>query len=371
MTHPRNPKVLPLSLLVAGVVAVACGLAPSSSTQAVAADAAAPAAEKVLATVNGQPITEAQVTGLAADQLAKIEEQRQEILGKALEASINNKLLDLEAAARSVTREALLESEVRAKVTAPTQAEIDAFYEERKAQIGNRTKEQVAPQISQYLLQQRQSETYQKVLDGLRAKYKVENLLENERVAAEVEKAKTVRARIENTNAPAKGPAGAPVQIVEFSDFQCPFCSRVVQPLHQVADTYKDKVRVQFRQFPLNSIHPEAQKAAEASLCANEQGKFWELHDAMFADQQGLQVDKLKAKAASLGLKADEFNACLDSGKMAAAVSTDLQVGEAAGVGSTPSIFINGRLLAGAQPYAELAKVIDQELARAGTAVAR
>jgi protein-disulfide isomerase len=371
MTRVRKQKFLPLSLLLAGAVAIACGLSPSNSTQAVAADATAPAKDKVLATVNGQPITATEVETFAAGELAKIDQQRNDIIDKALDASIHNKLLELEAAARSITREALLDAEVRNKVTPPTQAEVDAFYEERKAQIGNRTKEQVEPQIQQYLLQQKQADVYQKLVDGLKVKYKVQNLLEGERIAAEVEKAKGLRSKIENTTAPAKGPANAPVQIVEFSDFQCPFCSRVVEPLHKVADTYKDKVRVQFRQYPINSIHPMAQKAAEASLCANEQGKFWEMHDAMFSDQAGLAVDKLKEKAAAIGLKGDDFASCLDSGKMAAAVSADLKVGEEVGVGSTPTIFVNGRLMSGAQPYEELAKVIDQELARAGGSVAR
>ena len=371
MTLVRNKTVLPFSLLLAGAVALACGLAPSSSTKAEAADTQAPAKSKVVAKVNGQAITQSEVETLVADQLAQIEQKRQEILDKAVEGAIHNKLLDLEAAARGVTREALLDSEVRNKAAAPTDAEVDAFYEEKKAQIGNRPKEQVAGQIRQYLLQQRQSDVYTKLIEGLRAKYPVENLMEAERLAAELAKAKEMRAKVESSSAPAKGPATAPVQIVEFSDFQCPFCSRIVQPLHQVVENYKDKVRFSYRQYPLNSIHPMAQKAAEASLCANEQGKFWEMHDAMFGDQAGLEVGKLKEKAATLGLKADQFNACLDSGKMAAAVAADAQVGEAVGVNSTPTVFVNGRLLSGAQPYEALAKVIDEELKRAGAPVAQ
>jgi protein-disulfide isomerase len=369
MTLVRSKKMLPLSLLLAGAVAVACGLAPSSSTKAEAADAKP--AVKVLAKVNGEAITQSDVETLAADQLAQIDQKRQEIIEKALEGSIHNKLLDLEAVARKTTREALLDSEVRNKAVPPTDAEVDAFFEERKSQIGNRPKDQVVPQIRQYLLQQRQSEIYTKLVESLQAKYKVENMLEAERVAAEVAKAKTLRSQIEGTSAPAKGPAAAPVQIVEFSDFQCPFCSRVVPALHQVVDTYKDKVRLQYRQFPLTSIHPMAQKAAEASLCANEQGKFWEMHDAMFGDQAGLAVDKLKEKAAALGLKAADFASCLDSGKMAGAVSTDLQVGSAVGVNGTPAIFVNGRMLSGAQPYEAIAKVIDEELKRTGGTVAQ
>ena len=162
---------------------------------------------------------------------------------------------------------------------------------------------------------------------------------------------------------PSKGPANAPITIVEFSDFQCPFCSRVNPTLAQVREKYGDKVRIVFRQFPL-SFHQQAQKAAEASLCAGDQGKFWELHDAMFADQQALGVDQLKTKAAGLGVNAEQFNQCLDSGKHAATVQADLKDGSAAGVSGTPAMFINGRFLSGAQPLNEITKVIDDELAR-------
>ena len=120
-----------------------------------------------------------------------------------------------------------------------------------------------------------------------------------------------------------------------------------------------------FRQFPLN-FHQFAQKAAEASLCAEEQGKFWEMHDAMFKNQNDLAVDKLKAKAAELGLTADTFNSCLDSGKFASRVADDLKAGSEAGVSGTPALFVNGRFISGAVPYADIAKVIDDELQRKG-----
>ena len=117
---------------------------------------------------------------------------------------------------------------------------------------------------------------------------------------------------------------------MEFSDFQCPYCSRLVPELDQVVQKYGNQVRLVFRQFPL-TMHPFAKKAAEAALCANEQGKFWEMHDAMFHDQQGLAVDALKAKAAAIGLNTEHFNYCLDAGKYASGVNTDIEAGEAAG----------------------------------------
>jgi protein-disulfide isomerase len=162
---------------------------------------------------------------------------------------------------------------------------------------------------------------------------------------------------------PAKGPAEAAVTIVEFSDFQCPYCSRVLPTLDRIQQSYGDKVRLVFRQFPLRSIHPQAQKAAEASLCAHDQQKFWEMHDAMFGDAKQLGIDQLKAKAASLGLDTEAFNECLDSSRHAEQVQGDVVAGSQAGVTGTPAMFVNGRFLSGAQPYEAIAKLIDEELA--------
>ena len=124
-------------------------------------------------------------------------------------------------------------------------------------------------------------------------------------------------------------------------------------------------MRIVFRQFPL-PMHQNAQKAAEAALCANDQGKFWQLHDAMFSNQSALGVDQLKAKAAELGLKADEFNKCLDSGAKVATVEADKKAGSEAGVNGTPAMFINGRFVNGAVPLEKLTSVIDDELRRKG-----
>jgi protein-disulfide isomerase len=125
-------------------------------------------------------------------------------------------------------------------------------------------------------------------------------------------------------------------------------------------------VRFVWKDFPLTSIHPQAFKASEAAHCAGDQGKYWEYHDRLFANQQALQVDALKKHAADLGLEPTAFAACLDSGKYTGRVRSGLEAGTQLGVGSTPSIFINGRLLTGAQPYEAFQAVIDDELQRAG-----
>jgi protein-disulfide isomerase len=161
-----------------------------------------------------------------------------------------------------------------------------------------------------------------------------------------------------------RGAANAPVTIVEFSDFECPYCGGLFPTLKEVEKNYKDQVRIVYRQFPLTQIHPNAQKAAEASLCANEQDKFWQMHDAMFGDQAALGVDALKQKAAKLSLDTEKFNACLDGSKFAPAIRADIAEGSRLGVSGTPAFFVNGRFYSGNQPYEEIKKVIEDELQR-------
>src|SRR5262249_6643234 len=175
-----------------------------------------------------------------------------------------------------------------------------------------------------------------------------------------------MRVAVDAKGAPIRGNVNAPVTIVEFSDFQCPFCARARPTVNQVRETYKDRVRVLFRNFPLQ-MHAQATKAAEAAGCAGEQGKFWEMHDWMFANQGTLQVPDLKQHAADIGMKADDFNSCLDSGRHAADWQQGLTDGSRYGVTGTPAFFINGRPLMGAQPFQNFAQVIDDELARAGS----
>jgi protein-disulfide isomerase len=161
-----------------------------------------------------------------------------------------------------------------------------------------------------------------------------------------------------------RGNFNAPVTIVEFSDFECPFCERHFGTLQQVLKDYGDKVRLVYKHFPL-SFHPQAEKAAEATECASEQGKFWEMHDKIFSNQALLQggVTQLKAWAAELKLNTSQFNSCLDSGKTAQKIAADQQEGAAKGVDGTPGTFINGQFVnGGAIPYTSFKQLIDQAL---------
>jgi protein-disulfide isomerase len=165
---------------------------------------------------------------------------------------------------------------------------------------------------------------------------------------------------------PRKGSDDAPVIIVEFSDFQCPFCAQATVTIEEVVETYGDNVLLVYRDFPLHSIHPEAGKAAEAAQCAFEQDKFWEYHDILFEKQRewsGVGVPKFKEYAVSLSLDSEAFNTCLDSGVYTAEVEADLQEGTHFGVTGTPAFFINGRKVSGAQPFSAFQQIIDEELA--------
>ncbi len=158
-----------------------------------------------------------------------------------------------------------------------------------------------------------------------------------------------------------RGDKNAPVTLVEYSDFQCPFCAQVQDTVEQILDDYDGQVRLIYRHFPL-SFHENAQKAAEASECAGEQGKFWEMHDIMFANQSDLSVDSLKGFAKDLGLSTSQFNSCLDDGKYTQEVKDEFTEGTTYGVQGTPATFVNGTLVSGAQPYASFKQVIDAAL---------
>ncbi|MBT3940546.1 DsbA family protein [Candidatus Woesearchaeota archaeon] len=167
-----------------------------------------------------------------------------------------------------------------------------------------------------------------------------------------------------------KGDADAPVTIVEFSDFECPYCARFYRDtLGQIDDTYikTGKVKMVFRDFPLG-FHKQAQKAAEAAECAGEQGKFWDMHDMLFENGVSGGITSFKQYAKDLGLNTADFDECLDSDAMADEVKKDMKDGSAAGVSGTPAFFINGELITGAQPFSKFKQVIDKELQKGGNA---
>jgi len=159
-----------------------------------------------------------------------------------------------------------------------------------------------------------------------------------------------------------RGNKNAKITLIEISDFQCPYCQRHTPTMDKILEDYGDQVRLVWRNFPLSSIHPYAQKAAEASECAGEQGKFWEMHDLMFVNQSALDTPSLKIYAGQIGLDQTKFNDCLDSGKYESKIKKQVTEATAAGISGTPGTFVNGELVKGAYPYETFKQIIDKLL---------
>jgi protein-disulfide isomerase len=270
---------------------------------------------------------------------------------EALDLIVGDRLIDAEAKARGLDRAALVDQEITAKAVFPADADVAAWYASNQDRVNGAPFDSVSPAIREMLAQQNRQTARTAFLDRLKASTPVTITLEPPRVD------------VAHAGRPAKGPADAPVQIIEFSDFQCPFCFRANPTVAEVLKTYGDRIRFVYRHYPLPN-HPNARPAAEAAACAEEQGKFWEFHDRLFADQSRLSDADLKQHAAELGLDAAKFNECFDTHKFQSLVDEDMDAALAAGVSGTPAFFINGRPLSGAQPFENFKRVIDEELQR-------
>ena len=236
---------------------------------ALLAAAAPPAEDRPAATVAGEPIPLAAVDDVVKSQLMEIRAREHQLRSQALDALIAQSLLEKEAKARGVSEDALEKAEVLDKAVVGDD-EARAYYEANKARIGSMPEEEAMKQIRAGLAQQRQGERRAAFARELRSKYDVKVMLEPYRIPVAL------------GDAPVRGSAMAPVTILEFSDFQCPYCVRSRPTVAKIRETYGDKVRWAFRHFPL-SFHDKAEKAGEAAACAGDQGRFWEMHDRLWA----------------------------------------------------------------------------------------
>ena len=334
--------------------------------QALIAATEAPAPDSEVAIIGSDHFTFRQLPPSAQSNLAEDQRRYEQRLRQLaiehrreqhalLETQVNNfidsKLMQAEARARHTTVQELIKQVKNPEVR---DADVRAFYEQHKQEF-KQPFEVAMISITQYLMQQAAEEGKRSYLAGLRAKYSAHLLLTPLR--------EEIRA-----DGPSRGPDNARVTLVEFADFQCPYCGKMAPVLERALSRYPHEVRLVYRQMPLEKLHPDAMHAAEASLCAREQGKFWEMHDALYADQHAMSLDDLKKTAARLELDTTAFAACLESGSTAAAVKSDAQAGLEYGVDGTPGLFVNGRFINGAVPYERLAALIDDELRRQPTA---
>jgi predicted DsbA family dithiol-disulfide isomerase len=306
-----------------------------------------------VAKFNGKTLTMKEVDSEMKGELMKLDKQKLEMRQRQAEQMALKELIKAEATKIGKSEEEYVKSIVEPQIPKPSDEEISKVFEENKARMPpGSTLETMKDQIAMFITQQPRQEAIAKIAKELLSKAKFENLLEEPRI--------TVAAV-----GPSRGPENAKVTIVEFSDFECPYCSRAEEAVSKVAERYAGKVRIVFRHYPL-PMHSHAVKAAEASMCANDQGKFWEMHKQLFANQKALELADLKGYAKTVGLDETKFASCLESAKMKSLVESDQKAGEEVGVNGTPAFFINGKSLSGALPFEEFEKVIDAELAKGG-----
>ena len=322
-------------------------LAPAAHAQTTATEP--------LAEVNGEAITGEELEQALGARLAKLEEQIYDLKRRELDNLIAQKLFSQEAAKRGMSVPALLDAEVTSKVGLVTEKEISDFYEQNKGRLRGGSDAELRPRIRAFLQQQKLTAQRQHFLESLRSQAKI---------LVRLQPPPVVRVDVSTEGAPFRGAAEAPVVLVEFSDFHCPFCKRAQETLKEVLERYSGKVKLVYRDFPLDSLHPQARQAAEAARCAHDQGKFWEYHDELFAHAPKAGPDDLRRYAEQVKLDVAKFEGCLEAGAHKATVQKDVEEAGRLGITGTPAFFINGRPLSGAQPLEAFARIIEEELTR-------
>ena len=345
-----QPWTFVVAFSALGTVLAGCGSAQTSA----GAQAPAPGASDPVATVDGTPITRGEVDQSIAPELAKLEEQAHQIRRAQLDELIATRLIEAEAARRNLSREAFEKAEIADKVTPVTDAEIAAFVEANRSRLPG-DPAALMPQIRQYLADQRLGARRDALVAQLRERSKVEVLLEAPAA---------FRASLDLTGTPVRGPEDAKVTVVEFSDFHCPFCKRVQPTLTQLLAKYPNDVKLVYKHMPLDQLHPHARRAAQASWCAQQQGRFWEYHDALYAGAPDGSEPALAAVAERVGLDTAKYQQCMASDEAARQVQTHVEEGARYGVTGTPAFFINGRFLNGAVPLETFVQVVEEELGR-------
>jgi protein-disulfide isomerase len=352
MNHSRRVRLESARSIfpaVAAAVAIVC--AAIATHPAWAADPNA-----VVATVGDHKISEKELDDKVKPQL----DQMRAALEKRVDQLIADKTFDLRRQTlQSMTDDYLIEQAAQrdklsvddylkkelAGKSAATEADAKKFYDQNKGQ-GSVPFDKIKSKLIQVL-------SRQALVERLRKNAQVKILLEPKRLA------------VNSSGHPAIGAKDAPVTIVEFTDLQCPYCKKTEDTLKQLRAKYGDKIRIVHMDFPL-SFHSHALDAANGARCANEQGKFWQFRDALFADQSKLAPTDLKAAAKKLGLNTTQFDACFDKAKYDSQIKSDLAAGEKLGVDGTPAFFVDGRPLTGAQPTEKFEEIIDDELANGG-----
>jgi protein-disulfide isomerase len=301
-----------------------------------------------VAHVNGDTLTESDLEQKEGNRLLQARYQYYQTERKALDDLIDQHVLEVEAHRQGITVDQLLKREIDDKVKDPTEDQLKVYYE------GVSTKEQepydkMRDKIRDHIREIRAAKLRQAFLLGLRSKANIEIDLSPPLADVDTENAAAI-----------EGSRDAPVQLIEFADYQCPYCQKANSDLIKLLEDYKGKVSIVYKDFPL-PMHANAEKAAEAARCAGAQGKYWEYHNLLFKDKK-LDTPDLKLEAKSLNLDSAKFDTCLDSGEEAARVKKDQDEGMRLGLSGTPSFFVNGHFFSGAMDYTSLRQMVEQQL---------
>jgi protein-disulfide isomerase len=338
-------KIPVLFLCVSGVTA---GFASECSTAA--ADKA-----QVVASINGQTLSREEFNRRVSARLFQARNTFYEAERKALDEIVNEMLLEQRAREEKTTVPALLDRHVNSQAgQAPTDDALRVYYEGLDV---NEPFDSVKDKIVTHLRDKRIAKAKAAYLASLRNDAKLNISLAPPRLQVPVD------------NMPLRGNPSAPVRIIEYADYECPYCQQIQPALDKLSAEYKDKVAFAYKDVPLPN-HPNAQKAAEAKHCAAAQGKYWEYHDLLVANK-AYQTENLKEHARSLRLNMDAFDRCVEKGEQTGVVSDHVREAQALGLQGTPSFFINGRFFSGALTYEKLREIVEEELRAAGTATSQ
>jgi protein-disulfide isomerase len=342
----RRAAVLLLSLAVG-----AC--ARGEASRGGSGRAAGPRAKDVVAEVEGAKITLEELDAHAAGELQQLRDREYEIRKSALDELIDQRLIKREAASRGISDTELMKKEVEDKVARPTPAEIHDVYERNRDRVGGRSEAEVRPQIESSILDQRKLERARAFTTELRDNAKVRIALEQPRTEVAVP-----------ADAQATGPADAPVTIVEYTDYLCPYCQHAEAVVAKVLERHAGRIRFVHRDFLIG--RPRSLAVARAALCAADQGKFWEYRRDLLTRQGDWTDQDLLGRATRLGAKPEDFTACLASDRHDKSILDSSAEGRNAGVSGTPTYFVNGRRMTGLRSEADFDEAILAELGRRG-----
>jgi protein-disulfide isomerase len=323
------------------VAAVACAQGDSNAD------------DPTVATIGDEVITESQLEAMVGTSLVALRQKIYDSQVAELEEEIYQRLLKKAAAANEMTKSEYVKTRVDQLMGEPDEGEVVKLMTQFRTQLAEDDL-QARAQIVQALKEREKQRLSEELRDLLFAEAGVRILLEPPRVEVTIGK-----------GTPSRGTVGAPVVLIEYTDYQCPFCTRVQPVLDELVKRYEGQLLHVFKNLPL-PMHAQAPLAGAAALCAQDQGKFWEFHDWLFQNQRTMDREYMVATARGFGMDADAFAACIDEGTYAAKVRAETAEAQSFGITGAPGFLINGRVLTGARPIELFEEIIDNELERKG-----